>query len=671
MQYLLYPFILLVYFELVGRWLFAKIKKEPINFSFIVGFLFIMAVLYLVSWPITAFNQSFYVLVAFYSVLFILSLILIIKDFKSISFKIDLKLWLVLAVLLVFALTITWNRTLGDPHGFDPLYYINMISFNIENTAMNTLHPHFGTFPNNDVQWITYVFQSYYYFIPYVIYVFRTVLSFVGMSFETIPAFVWGFQIIQSAIFIGTSILCVKELKTKNQILNIALIILLVLFLGNLYFNNAYGFIGNNYRMPIHAIATIFLFRYFKESDKTWLSLFMMAMLGMCAVSSTGTFSFVFVLFGLFFVLYDKEPKLLKYYAIVLFIPMINIVITKVGLKWWAFAAVLVLIVGVYLLNDFILKLYRNRYVRYGTIIIASLVFIVASMIITGKLFDVNRFFTNYSEIQDMSWDYFDFYDYKHWIFNLLVLIPLTYFLIKNRKHPFATVSWILIIVFFNPLGSAFMNKINWVYYRAYDIIINQFTIAYFIYYLGEDLKYRRFYQIAILALSSVLAIVQIPTYWHESFVPDADYNPIYKIENSELEVIFNVRRMIEDKGIENPAIITSTFYMPAYIENSTYLIGKEKRYDYSKYDDNSFALYLIFFPNLDSYNGFMPEVEPEYEKVVELLKECDYDILVVDYGQYADVNGEFISLADVVEQGGVYKRSEYSTSKYAVFDIR
>lgn len=667
MQYLLYPFILLLYFEAIGRLVLMKLKKPVLDYSFIIGFLAVMAVLYLASWPLTAFNGSFYILTGFYVLLFILSLIWLIKDFKKIDWHFNLKMWILLGIFLIAAIVSSYFRTLGDPHGFDPLYYINMISFNIGNPEMNSLHPHFGTYPNTDVQWITYVFQSYYYFIPVVIYLFRTVLGFVGMSFETLPAFVWGFQIIQSAIFVGTSIICIKELKINNKILKIALIILLCLFLGNLYYNNAFGFIGNNYRMAIHAIATLYLFRYFKDHDRIDLFIFMMAMLGMCAVSSSGTFSFVFVLFGLFFVLYDKEKNLLKWYALFLFIPLINILVTKFGLKWWVFAGSLLLIIIVYLYNDWLLKLYKNKYWRYGTIMLVALIFIGASIYLTHNPFNIDKFFTNYSEVQDMSWDYFDFYDYKHWIFNLLVLIPLGYFLIKNHKHPFAIISWVLILTFFNPLGSAFMNKINWVYYRSYDIIINHFTLAYFIYYLGENIVYEKLYNFLILAMSSLLAIVQIPSYWHESFIPDEDYNPIYKIENSELEVIYNVRRMVEDYSIEDPAIITPTFYMPSFIEGSTYLIGKERRYNYDKYDDNSYALYLIFFPT-DGWDNFRPADKPDYDHVIDLLKDSDYDILVVDYGLYATVDGEFISLADAVEKDGTYKRNEYSTAKYAVY---
>ena len=102
MLYFLLPFVLLVYFELVGRLFFLKIKKEPLDFSFVIGLTFVMAILYILSWPITAFNGNFYHLAFLYILLFVISVILIIKNIKKISYKFDYKLYILFFVLLAF-----------------------------------------------------------------------------------------------------------------------------------------------------------------------------------------------------------------------------------------------------------------------------------------------------------------------------------------------------------------------------------------------------------------------------------------------------------------------------------------------------------------------------------------------------------------------------------------
>lgn len=670
MYYFFFAFPLLVYFELLGRLLFIKINKKPLDFSFVIGILFTMAFLYVVGWPISAFNWPSIVYVCLVLVFFFFTIISIIRNFKALDFVINKKLLLLFISLFIIQIIVSYYRTLGDPHGFDALYYINYIGFNVDTPALNTNHPHFGTVPNTYKDTITYVFQSYYYFVPSIIFILKTIGNMLGLTIETIPALVWTFQMISTAFFTSVSILSIKEINSNNKILNVTFTILLVLFMGNFYYNNAYGWIGNNFRMSIHAIATIFLFRYFKSKDKKDLWLFFLSMLGMCGFSSTGTFAFVFVLFGLFFVLYNKEPNLIKYYAIVLCIPTLNILTTKLGAHWWLSLGTISLFVIIYFLNNTIINIYKNKYIRYGTVIFLTLFMIVASLYLTHNLFDFNVFFNNYSEFQDMSWDYFDFKDLRHWIFNLLVLIPMFYFLFKERKHPFSAISWLLILIIYNPFCCTFMNKINWVYYRTYDIIINQYTLIFFINYLIDQLTHKKILSLGLLGLSSVLAIVQIPRYYHESFVPSDNYNNIYKIDNSELEMIYAVRNLITDYDIKNPKIITPTFYMPTYFKDSTYLIGKEKRYNWGMYSDNSYDLYNIFFPH-DSYDDFVQDVKPKFEQVTELLKECDYDILIVDFGLYETINGEYKTIVEEIEKDGTFNHSIYSTSKYAIFYLK
>ena len=669
MVYFVFPFLLLIYFELFGRWLIYKFKISNLHFPFLIGFLAIMAFIYVISWPISAFNGNFYHLAFLYGFLFVLSLVFIIKDIKRISFKFDIKLWIIFFIFLIFEIYISYHRTLGDPHGFDPLYYINMISFNIGNTELNSLHPHFGTYPNNDIQWITYVFQSYYYFIGVVIYFVSNVLAVVNISFEMMPTFVWSFEIFQEMFFIGTSLVCINELKTENKILKISYLILLILFMGNFYYNNVYGFIGNNFRMSIHALASIYLFRYFNHKDIKDLYCCFVIMLSMCALSSTGTFALIFFLFALFFVLCGKEKNLLRSYLIICYVPIVNILVVKLGQKIIIPIGVLILFGIIGFLSNYIENIFKEKKVKVITIAICFLVMVGLSFSVTHNLFDFNTFFNNYSEIADMSWDYFMFNDLRHYIFNLLVLIPLFYYLFKDRKDNFALISWILIIVFYNPFVCTYLNKINWVYYRTYDIIINNFTIIYFLDYFINELKYKKIISFTVLGLTVVLAVNQIPRFYHESFIPDDDYNPIYKIENSELELIRNVRSLISDNDMKNPKIINQTFYMASYIKNSTYLIGKEKRYDYSCYDDVTYNLYLIFFPHDYAYDNFWPTgAEADYDNLKYYLDNCDYDVLIVNSNSFFyDDEGNYIQLSSYVEECG-YKKSDYSTYLYDIY---
>ncbi len=668
MKYFFIAIILAIYFEMLGRYYLHAFKKESFFLSFPIGITFTMAILYVIGWPISAFNApSIYyaILLALY---FVITTILIIKNIKKLDYKTDIKLLIPFFILLIFEIYMSYNRTLGDPHGFDAVYYINYISSNVDTNALNTTHPWFGITPNNYKDTITYVFQSYNYFISSFIYILEKLFGLIHSSIDFLPAYYWIFQIQLHIFFISISLISIKELKIKNKLLNIGLIILLVLFMNNFYYNIIFGFIGNTFRMSVHALATIFLFRYFKDNKHSDLYIFFICMLGLCGFSSTGTFATIFALFGLFFYLYDKEKDLLKYYCLVLLIPTINILCVKLGMKWYVILGTIILFTIIYFLNDVILNIYKNKYVRYSTILLIIIILLVGNYIVSGKLIDFTGFINNYSEQQDMSWDYFDFMDVRHWIFNLLVLIPMFYSLFKNRKHPFSVLSIVLILTFFNPLAGTFINKLCWVYYRTYDIIINQFTIAYFISYLILNIKYQEVTSTILLLASLSLAIMQYPRYYHYQFKPDDDYNPIYRIENSELEMIQNVKQLIEDENITNPRIINTTFYMNSFIKNGEYLIGKERRYNYDLYDDISYNLYLIFYPS-DGWDNFRPSDTPDYDNVIEYLKKCDYDILILDNSLCVD--GQNVTLADVICSDGTYTRSSYSTSTYAVIDLR
>lgn len=675
MQYFVLPFILLIYFEFLGRTIFYKFKIDNFEFSFVIGFLFTMAITYVTFWPVSIFKGSFYTLAFIFFIYLLTSLIFIFKNIKNISIKFNIKAWCLFLILLGVLMFISYNRTLGEEHGFDQIYYLNTISYNIGNTELNSIHPLFGSYPNTDNKWDTYAFQSYYYLIGIIIWLCRSGLSIIGKSFETMPGVVWSFEILQEMFLIATSLTCIKELKSKNRILNIGFLVLLVLFIGNFYYNNVYGFIGNNYRMSIHSIATIFLFRYLKDYDNKYIILFLVSMLGMCGVSSTGTFALVFALFGLFFSLIDYNNKLFRYYLLACIIPAINIVMCEISISVWSILAVVTLFGVLWFFNDTIIKIFKPIKVRVIFVILCFIAMALLSYTVTHNFLSFDVFINNYSEIQDMSWDYFYFIDLRHWIFNLMILIPLAYYLFKERKNSFSIMSIVLIVVIYNPFVCSYMNKINWVYYRTYDIIINQFTIIYFINYMIETISLKYFGKtmtIVTLIGSIALACIQIPRYYHKTFKPDEDYNYLFKLENSELYLIEQTRKLIEEYNIENPKIINQTFYMPCYIKGGGYLFGKEKRYNYDNYDEISFNLWLIFFPHDEAYDNFYPEgVTPDYANMNYYLEKCDYDILIVKSSVHIDdEDGNYVQLSSKVEEAG-YIKSEYSTSEYDIYYLK
>ncbi len=673
MQYFIYPLFLILYFELLGRWIFYKFNKKPFDFSFVLGFIVFLGVFYLISFPITVFHLSFKLLLAEYIIVFLLSIFLIVKDFKKIDFSFNKKYLLIFLICFILSLVASWYRTLGEVHGFDTLFYLNIVSNNIDVNNLFSIHPHFGTISYDFVR-ADYTFQSFYTFASVIIYVFRQFFSIFKIEFETMPAFVWGFQVILSVFYIATTLISVKEIKSNNKLLSIAYGVLFLTFMGSLYYNQVYGFIGNNYRFSILAILSIFLFKYLEnKTDKKYWQLFLISLSGLAAVSSTGAFSIIFLLYGLFFVLVDTEKQLIKDYVWVCYVPAINILCTKLDSRLDLCLMVALGFLILYFLNDLIIKIYKNKIVKIATIVLSSLLLMFLSYRMTNNIFDFYAFFNNFSEIADMSFDYFMFNDIRHYIFNPIVLIPLFFMLITNFKKEISKTYAIMILVFFNPFNVTYLNSVNWVYYRAYDIIINQFTLMYMLEYMYnyfKNKKYKIVFIGTVLISSIVLSVIQIPIYYHPSFIPNEDYNYFYKISNVELDLIRNFRNILIERKAKNPKIITGTFYMQSYIPNSSYLFGKEKRYNWGEhYSDTTYQLWLIFFPKDNDYDNFMADNIPLYQDTCELIKKSDYDYIIEDkYINYTFENEEKPRTL-LIESCG-YK-SIYENWKYKVYPLK
>ena len=96
MQYFIFPILLIIYFEFLGRTLcfyLGKIVCSTIYFP--LGFVFTLAIGYMLMWPFAITGSSFYVVLFFSMILFVVSVILIIKSFDKIDKRINIKIYLI------------------------------------------------------------------------------------------------------------------------------------------------------------------------------------------------------------------------------------------------------------------------------------------------------------------------------------------------------------------------------------------------------------------------------------------------------------------------------------------------------------------------------------------------------------------------------------------------
>ena len=159
MIYFILAFILLIYFELLGQAILNYLKKDLYIFSFGIGIIAWLAIAYISTSILTALDCSFYLILFIYSIIFIISLYLIIKKIKYL--KIDIINWLILIIVSTIILYYSFNTSLGDLNGFDSTHYINMVTSNIGLDKLNSKSVVDGTFTKNISYQYTFSVRSF------------------------------------------------------------------------------------------------------------------------------------------------------------------------------------------------------------------------------------------------------------------------------------------------------------------------------------------------------------------------------------------------------------------------------------------------------------------------------------------------------------------------------
>ena len=193
MYYFIIPVVLSIYFELFGRWVASKFKNVIFRLYYPLGFFSVLAIIY-PTLLLSINNCSFFVLLAIYGLLFVASIVLIVKDFNKLDHSIGIVDVLIVVVITV-VLTIYSSKTpLGNLHGFDTLLYLNFTTDNIGLSALNSKGIYLNGLP--EISMTYYSGQVYYYFAGVIIYIFGKIATLLKIEYFYMPSFVWTFQLI-------------------------------------------------------------------------------------------------------------------------------------------------------------------------------------------------------------------------------------------------------------------------------------------------------------------------------------------------------------------------------------------------------------------------------------------------------------------------------------------
>lgn len=637
MQYFIYIYfilLILLYYELLGQAVSKYLKIDFNSLYLPIGFVTIQAFSYFFTSIFSFLNVNTIFYYSTQALLLLISIVFVIRKKEYNKYQFKLKKLLFITLSTIFLLYYTYNTTLGDLNGFDTTYYLNLMSQNIGLKEMNSINPIWGFYKQGSIEDL-YSFQSYFYNASFLMFIFQKISNILKISFYPAIQFMWLFQTLFFVLL--SNIICetvetLKETKNKTPLYLVSFSIL-ILFFGRYQYNSVYGFFGNTLRTIIQAYACLNVYYYFKTGNSNYKYSIYLFILSGCSVSSTGAFISVLFLFALFFVLSNSNTTILKEYAIVLLPILTNLIQYILKQNILISICISILVCSLLFIFNKTLVSFINKYKKLLFIFIFVSLFLMSYQI-THNVFDLSGFFSRTGITYDMVLYFFNFSLKKGFnatnVYIIYCDLIVLFNLLFKRKDKLMTIAWILIICFFNPFCCNFLSKVNTVYYRAYEIILNPFTIIYMTNNIFEMIDNKAInYSISIIVLLVIAYTANLskPMYYHESYIPSKDYNGFYRMNNDEIDVINELKVYCLDK--DNPRIITPNLLTQSMLQKGTYIYGRSLQVN-PDWTDAEKELYAIFYPAIYYGDPDQP-ANPDYDNYESYLKEADIDYVVVD----------------------------------------
>lgn len=633
----------------LGQWINRRLTLNLSSvLMFPVGLASFFGVIQFLFYPVVYFQLPVWV---FFICICIIGTIGIVLFFKQIQIKkmLSNRFNIVFIVFYVIMMVyISSQRTLGQ-NSFDTIHYLSLV---MEGASSKTF-----SFVQLDTGYATsvfnvpYDFQSFYAFGSYLIYFFDHIVNVLSPNYLVVSAniYIWVvsvfYFILESTLVLGF----LTELKVSSKFVYWALLLILLGFFGNFYYNNVYAFFGNTYRT---AIVSLFIFSIFKAKTKLnlntaiWLSLLSSSLI---SVSSSGLFLGMMLLttyMYVFFINGDNTDDIGKI-LVILMLPTMIFACAYLGsnnigllLSIIVLETILILVLLMYDLAPLTLKNKIYRLMKLS-------VFIgIPSLILFYSLFSLIRgtnlypnFFQDH-RAYDMVWYYFSFNTLNGVALNSLMLVTLAFFLVAYQGFMKNFILF-LIVLFINPLSAIFVHRFlaDVVYYRSFELVFNAFTIILFTEYLLSNLKCYWFYRalsVSFMVMCLVIAVDQSSKYYHDSFIPTSKYSSLFRIDGTQADALSVLKTKIVLEGYQSARVVSQIEQVRGYVPNVITPISNESIRNIDKYQVNHESSKLLtIFENRDFIGQKIFDVEPDYAHTCDYLIQEKVDFVIVDKNQF------------------------------------
>ena len=231
---------------------------------------------------------------------------------------------------------------------------------------------------------------------------------------------------------------------------------------------------------------------------------------------------------------------------------------------------------------------------------------------------------------------------------------------------------------FINPFSYPILYKYTeWLYHRAYFVLFNITTLSIGIYALINNLKnvndvLRLPIKIVMTVLIIFFTFTNITTYENVIYIPGDDFNPLYKMNNTQIDVLLELRKQVEENELDNPKVISQIYGTLMIVpEVYHYLFTVSDRRVWNPEQVASFPeLYQMMYtpvfggddgPRLEmNYWRLCHVLEQEIVKPEYILFDRSLTFLDPDSGNWLPINWFARGCADLT-----YENEGYSIYKY------
>ena len=651
---LLLIILFVIYSQLVGQMAYFYFPEilGKVKYKWPIGFFIILGLIQLVSFPLQAMHVSMQMVGICYGLIFLILSIFVFrylyasycgKRLEIFKFeKAHLMEYLLILLFISFNFIICFSTNSFNDTNADQSFYITLVENNVGAEQINGILPLSG-----QIHWLDsyYNFQAFYLFLTFLSMIFN--LDAVLVMAWFVPVLLW---LTVSMTFLNLIHYFNRSNKSWKTM---SIFIILWSFVSLFDYFVRYNVYGNNIRLFVFAYLMMAYADYFKSPKLRTLIVCGLLWASASSFQSTALFLGIMIMLaiGIYELFYHRKGLILP-----LIFSATPLLIYAAFFLSYGSTALLGVIIGAAVLLLAILSynqqiksvLNRLFYSRFFKVVIVLSV--IGMMVLSIKMvpslneevsispryfieFLFDKYAPRRSYIVERNWSMLSLALIRDSLF-LLYLVALVQFKKLNEPLKFAFITqWIIILIFYNPLVSAFVSTYftGSVYMRTGDIIMSLFLIAGLLVYFVNHSKLR-----GIVIVLACLSIIQLGTKTHQYLTHDFNqitntqtFNHLYRMNQDLIDTSRFIESYVaEHYNGERPKVLTTQLELNYFAHNyeMLYTVNEERRVFNESYRQTKPELYLLRDGLRKSYE-LSEEKQQQFKQMLEQLKP---DIVVV-----------------------------------------